>query len=159
VNIYICLLLACAASTLCAGRANRICALVLIANFIANETYVRITGQYTPWLYFLATDTIALIALTFPFSGRIGAILAATYATQLVMHLSYGISTSGVAYTYWQALTAMAWLQLLILFVGSVSNGCGRLNSHLRRLRGRVPVDLAPHPSRIRSAPRGGGEA
>ena len=141
-TIYLVLLLGCAALCACGPWSLRVCALVLIANFGLNEGYVRMSGEYAPWVWFLFTDSAALIVLTMAFAGRVGAILAATYATQIVMHLGYGISATGAAYTYWQSLTAMAWLQLLILFAGGMSHGCGRFVGHLRR---RVPLDLEAH--------------
>jgi len=141
-TIYVVLLLACAALTACGNWSLRICALVLIANFGLNESYVRMSGEYAPWVWFLFTDSAALIILTMAFAGRVGAVLAATYATQIIMHLGYGISTTGAPYTYWQSLTAMAWLQLIILFAGGMSHGCGRFVGRLRR---GLSMDLETH--------------
>jgi len=146
---YAVLLVLCAVTTLCAAWSVRICAIVLVINFLLNESVVRLTGDYSPWLWFLATDTASLLILTAPFAGRIGAILAATYATQIVMHLSFGISKSGEPYTYWQSLTAMAWLQLLILFAGSMTHGCRRIGI---RLRGRVPFTVSAYHKSVRKA-------
>jgi hypothetical protein len=157
-TLYMILLGACAIAASVCSRTGRVCGLVLTANFIAGETYVRMTGQFTPWVWNLAIDTLALLFLTAPpvvkilrfhfhppQSGQIGAVLAATYATQCIMHLGFGVSKHGEPYTYWQSLTAMAWLQLLILFGGSMSHGCGRFAGHY--LRRRVPLDSAAHPA------------
>lgn len=141
-TIYIALLLGCVGISLCGSWSLRLCGLVILSNFIANEAYVRLVADYTPWVWFLFTDTLALVVLTTRYAGQVGAVLAATYATQIIMHLGFGISSNGEPYTYWQSLTAMAWLQLLILFAGGMSHGCGRFVGRLRR---RVPLDLAAH--------------
>ena len=146
----------------CGGSYERLSASVVLANGILNEAYVRIASDFTPWMWFLATDTLACLILTAPENGRIripqsgtiGAVLAATYATQIIMHLGYGLSSNGGAYTYWQSLTAMAWLQLLILFLGGVSHGCRRAR---RRLRRRVPLALSAHSRGLGSAKEGDG--
>jgi hypothetical protein len=70
------------------------------------------------------------------------------------MHLGYGMSSNGSAHTYWQSLTAMAWLQLLVLFVGGVSHGCGRLG---RRIRGHIPLASPAHLGRMGAADEGDG--
>lgn len=146
----------------CGGSYERMSATVVLLNGIANEAYVRITGDYTPWAWFLTTDTLACLILTVPHNGRlrippsgtVGAVLAATYATQIIMHLSYGLSSNGRAYTYWQSLTAMAWLQLLVLFIGGMSHGCGRLG---RRIRRHLPVAAQTHLGRVGTADEGEG--
>lgn len=146
----------------CGGSYERMSASVVLANGIANEVYVRVTGDTTPWAWFLTTDTLACLILTSPHNGRVripqsgtvGAVLAATYATQIVMHLGYAMSINGRAYTYWQSLTAMAWLQLLILFVGGMSHGCGRLG---RRIRRHLPLAAQTHLGRAGAADKGEG--
>jgi hypothetical protein len=163
VTSYFVLLAACWLVCMTAGGSyERMSASVVLANGIANETFVRMTGDATPWMWFLATDTLACLILTAPHNGRVkmpqsgtvGAVLAATYATQIVMHLGYGMSSNGSAYTYWQSLTAMAWLQLLVLFVGGVSHGCGRLG---RRIRGHIPLAAPAHLGRMGAADEGDG--
>ncbi|WP_420140131.1 hypothetical protein [Sphingomonas sp.] len=160
-KLFIATLLVVSVFGMISGRTAAFCAIVLLTNFGAGQAFVSATHDYTPWVWNLFIDTAALLALTtperikiggyhirFPMSGQIGAVLAATYATQIVMHLGFGLSKNGDQNVYYDSITAMAWLQLLILFGGSFPNG-GRRLVHCFRLCCRVSMDFAPHLARI----------
>ncbi len=125
-------------ASLTVGRTStRLCTCIVAVNYLINESYVRLTGATDGWIVFTLTDAICAALLTLPLMGRLGAVLAVTYATQLVMHWGYAITTGADAYLYWQSLTAMAWLQLIVLLYG-ISSDAGRVLCGLRR-----PVPLA----------------
>lgn len=110
----------------------RINAGVIAINFCANELWVRLTGQHDAWLIFTMTDTAAILVLTLAPAGRLGGLMAATYATQLIIHCSYVISPDPSPYEYWRSLTAMAWFQLALLFGAAGADGAARLRGLLR---------------------------
>lgn len=121
----------------------RICAAVIAGNFAANEAFVRWAIHNDPWIWFSLTDFAAAVLLCKLPTGRLGAILAATYATQLLMHWSYVLAVDASEDRYLDSLTAMAALQLLLLFGGGA-------NASLRRLRKRgvfssVPLSTPAH--------------
>lgn len=128
--------------TICIAAANRealLSALVVALNFCINESFVRIAGQYDPWLFFSFTDGLCAAVLVAPYAklpdfGRVGGAVAAIFCTQVIIHWAHWLTGSTSPYTYWQTLTAMAFVQLLILAAGGV-NGMGRLGRWVRRLR------------------------
>ncbi len=127
--LMLCALLA----AVCGQGQHRVSALVVILNFAANQAFVSVSGNTTAWHFFSAVDVASLLVLTFPMSGRVGAILASTYCVQVLMHWSYGISSGASPYLYWQGLTAVAWLQLAILALGGFGSGCLRIGFVRRR--------------------------
>jgi hypothetical protein len=120
-----------------------LCAAVVAINFLLNETFVRVTGLYTAWYWFTLTDTLAVLVLTRPQAGYLGGIMAASYLTQIIMHWGYVITPDADPYAYWQGLTAMAWLQLLILFSGAACDRGGPVFDRLCALVGRAPAARA----------------
>lgn len=132
-------------------RASFFTALVIGLNFCLNEVFVRQTGQYDPWLWFSLTDGACAALLMLNRFGRVGAAVAAIYCTQEIMHLAYFFSGRDSADVYWQSLTAMAFLQLLIVFGGAIHGG-GRRLGYVRALRRISALDNPAHP---RSSERG----
>lgn len=126
---------------LCIVASNRealLSGLVVAANFCVNEVYVRTTGHHDAWLFFTLTDGLSAAALVAPWHrlpdfGRVGAAVGAIYLTQVLIHWAHWLAGASAPYTYWQTLTAMAFVQLIILTVGGV-NGMGRPVRWSRRL-------------------------
>lgn len=113
--------------------------LVVGLNFIANESFVRNWPGVDPWWYLSITDGLAGILLVkgcrfTPDFGRVGAAVAAIYWAQVVAHFSYFLTPTASQYEHWRSLTAMAFVQLLILLVGGIHGG-GRLARRRRAIR------------------------
>ena len=110
-------------------------ALLVSYNFLLNETFVRLTDSYTPWLWFTLTDglTATVLLLLGNWFGRTGAAVAAIYIVQTIMHLAFYLSGLGNPLIYWQSLTVLAFLQLSIIICGGIGGG-GRAVRVCRRI-------------------------
>lgn len=110
-------------------------ALLVSYNFLLNETFVRLTDSYTPWMWFTLTDglTATVLLMMGNWFGRTGAAVAAIYIVQTIMHLAFYVSGMGSPIIYWQSLTVLAFLQLSIITCGGLGGG-GRAARICRRL-------------------------
>lgn len=117
--------------------------LIVGLNFMVNETFVRVTGIYDPWYWFGLADVICATALIKLDLGRVGAAVAGVYAIQTIMHAAYFVG-GGSADVYWQCLTALGFIQLLIVATGGVGGG-GRLAGLWRALFRVDHMGAAPH--------------
>jgi len=118
--------------------------LIIAVNFCINETYVKLSGVYDPWVWFSLVDGVTAIILLSSAFGRIGCIVSAMLCTQQIMHWAYGLSNSGNADIYWQSLTAIAFLQLAIVAGGAIYGG-GRRYRGFSRIRRVPPLDNPAH--------------
>lgn len=111
-------------------------ALALLGNWIANYAFVAMTGIYDPWYWFIATDAIAAGVVLYQPAQKLQAVIGWTYMAQIIMHVLYSLSPSNMAqFSYWQMLTAIAFVQLVLLG--------GWIGGHwLRRRRGYRRTDL-----------------
>lgn len=86
------------------------------ANWLANTAFVLVTGIYDPWLFFIATDAIAAGVVLYQPAQKVQAVIGWTYMAQIIMHVIYSVSTNNMAqFAYWQMLTAIAFVQLVLL--------------------------------------------
>jgi hypothetical protein len=91
-------------------------ALAIGLNWLANTAFVVLTGVYDPWWYFIATDAVCCAVVLYQPAKKIQAVIGWTYMAQILMHVVYAVSNHAIAaWPYWQALTALAFLQLLLL--------------------------------------------
>lgn len=143
---YMVTLLAVLALTALVDRPSFFAGLVIAWNFAANEAFVRATGWHDGWLFFSLTDGVAAVVLTSTRRdfGKVGAAISAIYATQVLMHFAYWLSPNASAYFYWQSLTSMAFVQLLILALGGLYGG-GRRYRHRSGIRRIPPLHSASH--------------
>ena len=91
-------------------------AAAILGNWIANTAFVMVTGIYDPWYFFIATDAIAAGIVLYQPAQKVQAVIGWTYMAQIIIHVIYSISPENVAkYAYWQTLTWVAFLQLVLL--------------------------------------------
>lgn len=91
-------------------------ALAILGNWIANYAYIWATGDFTPWYWFIFTDAISAGVVLYQPAQRVQAVIGWTYMVQIIMHVLYSISPSNMAqYSYWQLLTVIAFVQLVLL--------------------------------------------
>lgn len=101
------------------------CASVIIANWVAQFVYNDWLGTFTPWGWFTIIDAISAIVILWMPAGRWQAILGGTYVAQIVCHFIYA-KGGLVQHDYWQVLTNIAWLQLILLGVWGYGSGASR---------------------------------
>jgi hypothetical protein len=120
------------------------CVMLVSADFLVNEAFVRLSGHADGWAFFSMVDGLATGLLLLPVFGRLGAVIASTYCLQIIVHWSYGLASfrGPTGYDgqlmYWQMLTAIAFLQLAILIFGGLYGGLGRKRRHLGSVH-RIP--------------------
>jgi len=100
-------------------------AFVLAVNWFAGFVFVTTTGNYTPWAYSLAIDAAAALAIMYRPAGKVQGLFGLTYFFQIAGHVAYGgrglFGLPADPLYYYDAITAVAWLQLLA--VGAWSAG------------------------------------
>lgn len=124
-------------------------AAVLFANWTINTAFVLTFKIYDPWAWYIATDTLSAAIVLYRPAGKPQSMIGGLYMAQIVMHCVYGaleISRKAIAEnSYWQVLTALAFVQLLVL------GGWASVH-HWRRIarssRGRRGASLAGAPSK-----------
>ena len=98
-----------------------LCAAAVSVNWFVNTLYVVQTGDTDPELMFLATDLASLALVSWATGAASwGGVLASSYAGQIIMHLIHWTG-QGDAYWYWQVLTGLGYVQLLLLAAWSLS--------------------------------------
>jgi hypothetical protein len=93
-------------------------ALVVFANWVAGSVFALTTGITDGWWFNIAIDLVAAAAILYRLSGRWQVALGLTYCLQIAMHIAYAMLSakgSAVPWPYYGALTALAWLQLLVV--------------------------------------------
>lgn len=123
-------------------------AIVLALNWLVNTWFVLHTQIYDPWLFYLFTDSISAWIVLYQPAGRIQSAIAGIYMAQILMHTVYGISKflnpSISASRYWEVLTILGFVQLLMLGVWAGGYWC---RAFYRRFRRRYPREArAGHP-------------
>lgn len=126
--------------------------LAIFINWIAEFLFKHFTGIHDPWQFNIVNDSIsAAIILSRP-ASRWQAMIGVAYCIQIAMHGGYGAREliSGIASwgKYNDALTTVAWLQLLLVGVWSGGVWGNRLVRHR----------ISDRRSRL-AEPRGGGMA
>lgn len=81
--------------------------------------YNLVTGLSDGWMANILLDSTAATVILFRPAGRWQALLGCTYCAQIAMHGGYGLADilgkSPDPDHYYSALTAVAWLQLLLI--------------------------------------------
>ena len=101
------------------------CASVIIVNWIAQFVYNDWAGTFTPWVWFTLIDLLSGMVILWKPAGRWQAALGITYGAQIVCHFIYA-KGGLVQHDYWQVLTNIAWLQLILLGVWGYGSGASR---------------------------------
>jgi hypothetical protein len=90
--------------------------MTILANWIAGTGFVYLTGIHDAWAFSLLLDALAARIILHEPAGKTQAMIGWTYMAQILLHVVYAFSNHSVgAYPYWQVLTAMAFVQLLLL--------------------------------------------
>lgn len=91
-------------------------ALVLLCNWIAGTAFVLATGIHDPWLLSIVLDGLSAFIILYQPAGRMQSVIGCTFIAQVMLHAVYFASDRAIAaYPYWQILTAMAFVQLVLL--------------------------------------------
>jgi hypothetical protein len=94
-------------------------AIALALNWLVNTAFVLSTKIYDPWLFYIIIDSISAWIILYQPAGRIQSVIGWTLIAQVVMHSVYGISKflhpDISATRYWQVLTIIGFVQLMIL--------------------------------------------
>ena len=90
-------------------------ALVVFGNWVAGTVFVLATDVTDPWWFNIAIDAVAAGLIFYRLSGQWQVALGLTYCLQIAMHIAYGVIESTAPWPYYSALTAIAWLQLLLV--------------------------------------------
>jgi NhaP-type Na+/H+ and K+/H+ antiporter len=90
-------------------------ALVVFANWVVGTIFALSTDITDGWWFSIAIDAVAAGVILYRFSNQWQVALGLTYCLQIAMHLAYGLLISAQAWPYYSALTAIAWLQLLLV--------------------------------------------
>lgn len=110
------------------------CASVLLANWVAQYVYNDWAGAFTPWGWFTFIDALSAAAILWRPAGRWQAALGMTFAAQIVCHFIR--AKGGLAqHDYWQVLTNIAWLQLMLLGVWGYGSSASRFAVRWRSQR------------------------
>lgn len=90
-------------------------ALVVFANWVVGTVFALSTDITDGWWFSIAIDAVAAGVILYRFSNQWQVALGLTYCLQIAMHLAYGLLIAAQAWPYYSALTAIAWLQLLLV--------------------------------------------
>lgn len=105
-------------------------ALVVFANWVAGTVFALASGITDGWWFSLAIDTLAAGVVLYRLSNQWQVALGLTYCLQIAMHLAYGLLVSASdPWPYYSALTAIAWLQLLLIIGWSADTWLRRSKS------------------------------
>lgn len=94
-------------------------AAVLMGNFAVNTAFCLAfvgSNDPQPWPMFMVADYLSGLMLFVFAKGRLGRVLIATFAIQMIAHCAYAIMVGPrwVDARYWWALYEIAWAQILI---------------------------------------------
>jgi len=93
-------------------------AVVVFANWVIGTVFVLVSGVTDAWWFNIAIDAVAAAAILYRLSTHWQAALGLTYCLQIAMHIAYALLTAkggAVPLPYYGALTAIAWLQLVMV--------------------------------------------
>jgi hypothetical protein len=92
--------------------------LALLFNWVAGTVFVMATETTDAWSFNIAIDVAAAAVILYRLAGRWQIALGLTYCLQIAMHVVYALSMARSAahpWPYYSALTAIAWLQILLV--------------------------------------------
>lgn len=118
-------------------------------NWLVGTAFAMTTGITDGWWFNIGLDALTAVVILYHPAGRWQAALGVSYCFQLLMHIGYGarvVFASGAdAMSYYDWLTGIAWIQLLIL-----GGWCGGLwVSGTRRRRGRSATTVGAVVQRV----------
>lgn len=88
----------------------------IFANWALGTAFVLLTGIYDPWWWFLALDAATAFVIMYHPAGRPQSAIGVTFIAQIIIHAVYAVSQRDIAaFAYWQILTWIAFVQLLLL--------------------------------------------
>ncbi|MCW3849202.1 hypothetical protein OF829_18340 [Sphingomonas sp. LB-2] len=90
-------------------------ALVVFGNWVVGTVFALTTDITDGWWFSIAIDAIAAGMIFYRLSSQWQVALGLTYCLQIAMHLAYGLIAAAEPWPYYSALTAIAWLQLLLI--------------------------------------------
>ncbi len=109
-------------------------ATAIFLNWALGTAFVMATGIYDAWWFFMAVDGLTAWAILYPPAGRMQALIGCTYITQILVHFVYSFSNHAIAaYSYWEVLTGVAFVQLALLGGWIVGHWGRRYFGHSRR--------------------------
>ncbi len=98
--------------------------LAILLNWIAQTVFAETTGIYDAWWFFIVIDAITAAVIIRQPAAKVQALIACVFMGQILLHVVYAFSNHSVgAYPYWQLLTVMAFLQLLLLGGWTIDRG------------------------------------
>jgi hypothetical protein len=90
-------------------------ALAVFVNWVVGTTFAMTSGVTDGWWFSLAIDAAAAVAILYGLSSQWQVALGLTYCLQIAMHIAYAALPLGDPWPYYSALTAIAWLQLMMV--------------------------------------------
>lgn len=95
------------------------CAAVIAVNWVLGTAFVTLTANYDPWEYNMFIDSVAMAVVLRHPAWRAQAAIGLLYIVQICCHIAYGgrelLGYPNDAIFYYDALTIIAWAQLLVL--------------------------------------------
>lgn len=113
----------------------------LILNWVAGYLFNEVFHTTTPWAWSFAIDTVSAVIVLWSPACRWQALIGASYIVQIMMHAMFALGRWH-PHSYWEALTAVAWLQLALLLLWG---GAGVAHRHAFDVRRRAVDSFAPH--------------
>ena len=118
-------------------------ALALLANWVGCTAAVMVTGDNTPWLFFLAIDALTAAFVLWKASSRAAVVIGVLYIWPITLHVAYAlVDNSAAAWQYITMLTASGWLQMAALAIGVLHDGARKRRAATHCLGS----DLTLHP-------------
>lgn len=100
----------------------RSCAAV-VANWMIGTAFITLTGWTDCWGFNIILDAATATLVLWHPASRMQALIGVSYCVQIAMHIGYGtakidlfvIGARADPWKYYDALTAIAWIQLALL--------------------------------------------
>ncbi len=124
-------------------------AAVIMGNWLAVYGFNAVAGTYTPWLFWIALDSLCAALVLMKPAGKIQVLIAVGYMVQIAFHCAYGAisvmdypSIPLIRHDYWEALLYPSYAQLALLACWGAGDGFWGLVS--RQPRGGIIGDTYP---------------
>ena len=118
-------------------------AIAIFLNWAAGVAYVQATGDYTPWMFWIAADAITAMAVMWHPAGRMQVYIGLFFALQIAGHIAFGgrqlVGLPADPIFYYDAVTYVAWAQLAAIGVWTGGIWVGSVVPRHRNRR--APVD------------------
>jgi hypothetical protein len=93
-------------------------AVAVFANWVIGTVFALTTQVTDGWWFNIGIDALAAGVIFYRLNSRWQVALGLTYCLQIAMHIAYAVLVAegkAVPNSYYGALTAIAWLQLLLV--------------------------------------------